>query len=105
VLAIMQPREDGGGELRWTGAAPRIWPTQPHQERLSGSLTGQDSGRGTFFHRHAVLHDQPTGARYTPAAAPAATNQPRFTVIDSVLSEEAVMGFEYGFSTTEPHAL
>ncbi len=67
-------------------------------------LTGQDSGRGTFFHRHAVLHDQVTGRSYIPLQH-LATNQPTFTVIDSVLSEEAVMGFEYGFSTTEPHCL
>jgi 2-oxoglutarate dehydrogenase E1 component len=67
-------------------------------------LTGQDSGRGTFFHRHAVLHDQVPGAAYVPLQH-LATNQPTFTVTDSVLSEEAVMGFEYGFSTTEPHCL
>jgi 2-oxoglutarate dehydrogenase E1 component len=51
-----------------------------------------------------VLHDQVTGRSYVPLQH-LATNQPTFTVIDSVLSEEAVMGFEYGFSTTEPHCL
>jgi 2-oxoglutarate dehydrogenase E1 component len=74
------------------------------QEGYAVRLTGQDSGRGTFFHRHAVLHDQLTGRSYVPLQH-LATNQPKFTVIDSVLSEEAVMGFEYGFSTTEPHCL
>ena len=68
-------------------------------------LTGQDSGRGTFFHRHAVLHDQAHRAGATCRCSTWPTNQPRFTVTDSVLSEEAVMGFEYGFSTTEPHCL
>ena len=71
---------------------------------FSVRLTGQDSGRGTFFHRHAVLHDQQTGDTYIPLQH-IAEPQPRFQVIDSVLSEEAVMGFEYGYSTTEPDAL
>jgi 2-oxoglutarate dehydrogenase E1 component len=67
-------------------------------------LVGQDAGRGTFFHRHAVWHDQTTGESYTPLKN-LSPSQPRFTVIDSLLSEEAVMGFEYGFSTTEPNCL
>ena len=67
-------------------------------------LTGQDCGRGTFFHRHVVLHDQQTGARHVPLMHINA-DQPRFNVTDSVLSEEAVLGFEYGFSTTDPSAL
>ncbi len=67
-------------------------------------LTGQDSGRGTFFHRHAVLHEQETGQRYVPLAN-LYPKQGRFTVIDSVLSEEAVMGFEFGYSTTDPATL
>ena len=67
-------------------------------------LSGQDAGRGTFFHRHAVLHDQASGNRHV-ALASLFDGQPRFTVIDSVLSEEAVMGFEYGYSTTDPDTL
>jgi 2-oxoglutarate dehydrogenase E1 component len=67
-------------------------------------LTGQDSARGTFFHRHAVLHDQASERTYIPLQH-VAERQPRFEVIDSVLSEEAVMGFEYGYSTTEPNTL
>jgi 2-oxoglutarate dehydrogenase E1 component len=67
-------------------------------------LTGQDAGRGTFFHRHAVLHDQATGRQHI-ALKQLFADQPRFTVIDSVLSEEAVMGFEYGYSTTDPETL
>ena len=67
-------------------------------------LTGQDSARGTFFHRHAVLHDQASDRTYIPLQH-VAERQPRFEVIDSVLSEEAVMGFEYGYSTTEPNTL
>ena len=66
--------------------------------------SGRTAGRGTFFHRHAVLHDQKT-ARRTSRCSTCKERQPRFQVIDSVLSEEAVMGFEYGYSTTEPDAL
>jgi 2-oxoglutarate dehydrogenase E1 component len=67
-------------------------------------ITGQDSGRGTFFHRHAVLHDQNTDATWVPLQH-IAEPQPHVQVIDSVLSEEAVMGFEYGYSTTDPGTL
>jgi 2-oxoglutarate dehydrogenase E1 component len=67
-------------------------------------ISGQDSGRGTFFHRHAVLHDQNTGAAHVPLKH-IAERQPRFEVIDSVLSEEAVLAFEYGYSQTDPGVL
>jgi 2-oxoglutarate dehydrogenase E1 component len=67
-------------------------------------LSGQDSGRGTFFHRHAVFHDQNSGAQHIPLQH-IKDGQPRFAVIDSLLSEEAVLGFEYGYSSTSPDAL
>jgi 2-oxoglutarate dehydrogenase E1 component len=67
-------------------------------------LTGQDSGRGTFFHRHAVLHDQSADRRHV-ALASLAEGQGRCRVTDSVLSEEAVLGFEYGYATTDPETL
>ena len=67
-------------------------------------LVGQDSGRGTFFHRHAVLHNQVNNREYTPLQQ--IDDRPNaFRVIDSLLSEEAVLGFEYGYSTTEPDTL
>ncbi len=106
VLAIMQARERmvaGDAPLDW-GCAENLAYASLIQEGFPVRLTGQDVGRGTFFHRHAVLHDQVSGRRYIPLQH-LATNQPTFTVTDSVLSEEAVMGFEYGFSTTEPHCL
>ena len=71
-------------------------------------LSGQDMGRGTFAHRHAVLHDQDRErwdqGSYTPLQH-IGKDQGDFLVIDSVLSEEAVLGFEYGFSSAEPNAL
>jgi 2-oxoglutarate dehydrogenase E1 component len=67
-------------------------------------LTGQDSGRGTFFHRHAVLHNQKDGSTYLPLQH-VSDKQKDFIVVDSLLSEEAVMGFEYGYSTADPETL
>jgi len=71
-------------------------------------ITGQDSGRGTFTHRHSVLHDQNRerwdAGSYVPLEH-VSDKQAPFTVIDSVLSEEAVLGFEYGYSTAEPNTL
>jgi 2-oxoglutarate dehydrogenase E1 component len=71
-----------------------------HRVRLSG----QDSERGTFSQRHSVLIDQETEQRYTPFNH-IGEGQARFEVINSMLSEEAVLGFEYGYSLAEPNAL
>lgn len=67
-------------------------------------LSGQDSGRGTFAHRHAVLYNQVDGKAYIPLAH-LDKKQAQFTVIDSILSEEAVMAFEYGYATSDPKTL
>ncbi len=67
-------------------------------------LVGQDSGRGTFFHRHAILHDQATDSYYLPLRQ-LVDNPEDVTIIDSLLSEEAVMAFEYGYSTADPDTL
>ncbi|MCB4365355.1 2-oxoglutarate dehydrogenase E1 component [Hydrogenophaga taeniospiralis] len=71
-------------------------------------LSGEDCGRGTFTHRHAVIHDQnrekwDTGT-YTPLQN-VADNQAPFVVIDSILSEEAVLGYEYGYASNDPNTL
>ena len=71
-------------------------------------LSGEDCGRGTFTHRHAVIHDQKREkwdeGTYIPLQH-VADNQAQFTVIDSILSEEAVLGFEYGYASAEPNTL
>ena len=71
-------------------------------------LSGEDCGRGTFTHRHSVLHDQQRtnwdDGTYIPLQN-VAEGQAPFTVIDSILSEEAVLGFEYGYAAAEPNTL
>ncbi len=67
-------------------------------------ITGQDSGRGTFFHRHAVLHNQADASTYMPLQH-IREGQGEIEIYDSVLSEEAVMAFEYGYATAEPTCL
>jgi 2-oxoglutarate dehydrogenase E1 component len=74
------------------------------REGMNVRLTGQDAERGTFSHRHAVLNDVKTGAKYAPLSAYASV-PPRFDIHNSPLSETAVMGFEYGYSTAAPRTL
>jgi 2-oxoglutarate dehydrogenase E1 component len=73
-------------------------------EGFNVRLSGQDVRRGTFFHRHATIHDYKTGERYTPLRHLAAEKY-RFVVNDTLLSEVGVLGFEYGYSTTDPDSL
>ena len=67
-------------------------------------LSGQDSGRGTFFHRHAVVYCQKDGNAYVPLRH-LGEDQANFLVTNSLLSEEAVLAFEYGYATTDPKTL
>jgi 2-oxoglutarate dehydrogenase E1 component len=106
VAKVMDDRRKMGA-----GALPVDWgfaETMAYASLLAQGfpvrISGQDSERGTFFHRHAVLHDQVAGGTWTPLQHLAA-DQPSFLVVDSLLSEEAVLAFEYGYATTEPQAL
>ena len=74
------------------------------EDGYSVRLSGQDSQRGTFFHRHAVLHNQKRFGTWTPLEH-LFEGQPRFRAINSMLSEVAVLGFEYGYCTAEPEGL
>jgi 2-oxoglutarate dehydrogenase E1 component len=73
-------------------------------EGTSVRLSGQDSGRGTFSHRHSVLVDQETESRYVPLNH-VRDGQAQFEVIDSLLSEEGVLGYEYGYTLSDPAGL
>jgi 2-oxoglutarate dehydrogenase E1 component len=73
-------------------------------EKKHVRLSGQDTGRGTFSHRHAVLHDQEDGRRWVPLAH-LEPGQGRFEIFDTPLAEGAPLGFEYGYSTADPHTL
>jgi len=68
-------------------------------------ISGQDTGRGTFFHRHAVVYDYKTGKKFVPLRQAENGDMAHFVAVDSMLSEEAVMAFEYGYSLSEPRAL
>jgi 2-oxoglutarate dehydrogenase E1 component len=93
----------GALSINWGFAETLAYGTllaEGHQVRF----TGQDVGRGTFSHRHAVLHNQKDSTTYC-SLQNIAKDQPRCDIYDSLLSEEAVLGFEYGYSTTNPAAL
>ncbi len=106
VQRILQDRRKmGSGEIPmdWGFAETMAYASlvdAGHPVRLSG----QDCGRGTFFHRHAELHNQEDDSIYVPLQH-IREGQADFTVINSILSEEAVLGFEYGYSSAAPEAL
>ncbi|MEB0207294.1 2-oxoglutarate dehydrogenase E1 component [Pseudomonas sp. CCC3.1] len=98
-----QKMQAGGLPINWGYAETMAYATlafEGHPIRM----TGQDIGRGTFSHRHAVLHNQKDASTYIPLQH-LYEGQPRFDLYDSLLSEEAVLAFEYGYSTTTPNAL
>jgi len=68
-------------------------------------ISGEDTGRGTFFHRHAVVYDYKTAKKFVPLRQVENGDMAHFVAVDSMLSEEAVMAFEYGYSVAEPRAL
>jgi 2-oxoglutarate dehydrogenase E1 component len=107
LLAARRDMGEGKAPLDWGMAENLAYASLVdggHPVRLSG----QDAGRGTFAHRHAVLHDQNRekwdAGVYTPLQN-IREGQANFLVIDSLLSEEAVLGFEYGYATAQPFEL
>ncbi|MCY4226695.1 MAG: 2-oxoglutarate dehydrogenase E1 component [Gammaproteobacteria bacterium] len=117
VQSILQDRiamAKGSRPFDWGCAEMLAYATLIDQGYLV-RLSGQDAGRGTFSHRHATLHDQKLpdatlhdqklARTHIPMQHNIADNPSNFLVINSLLSEEAVLGFEYGYATTEPNAL
>ena len=92
-----------GKQIDWATAESLAFGTLLN-EGFSVRLSGQDTGRGTFSQRHAVLRNQDNHDRYVPLQH-LAKNQKKFEVIDSLLSELGVLGFEFGYSLSEPETL
>jgi 2-oxoglutarate dehydrogenase E1 component len=90
--------------MNWGYAETMAYATLLH-EGYGVRLSGQDCGRGTFAHRHAALHDMKTGNVVVPLENVASNATNSALVIDSVLSEEAVLAFEYGYASSEPQYL
>ncbi len=106
IARIMETRRksiDEGAGIDWATAESLAFGTLL-VEGFKIRLSGQDSERGTFSHRHSVLMDQVNENKYTPLKH-LGKEQGDFEVINSMLSEEAVLGFEYGYSLAEPNAL
>lgn len=106
IIKLLQSREEmyaGKIPLDW-GAAEALAFAALVDEQVPVRICGQDSQRGTFSHRHSVLHDIDNGSVYFPLAniSPA---QARIDIINSPLTEGAVLGFEYGYSTVYPESL
>ncbi|MFV0477399.1 MAG: 2-oxoglutarate dehydrogenase E1 component [Parahaliea sp.] len=103
ILEDRRKMAAGAMPLNW-GAAETLAYASLLQAGYPVRLTGQDVGRGTFSHRHAVLHNQKDASLYIPLEH-ISENQADFTIHDSLLSEEAVLAFEYGYATTAPTGL
>jgi 2-oxoglutarate dehydrogenase E1 component len=107
VARLMEQRRamvhDPNGRIDW-GCAEALAIGSLLLEGTPVRMSGQDTRRGTFSHRHAVLHDVERPAEFVPLDNMRA-GQARFLVLDSMLSENAVLGFEFGFSVADPHEL
>ncbi len=103
LLGTRDKMVDSGAQVDWATAELLAFASLL-DEGYNIRLSGQDSERGTFSHRHAVLVDQENEARHCPLDH-ISKSQGRFEVINSMLSEEAVLGFDYGYSLAEPDAL
>ncbi|MGZ5112585.1 MAG: 2-oxoglutarate dehydrogenase E1 component [Usitatibacter sp.] len=107
LLAARREMGEGKAPLDW-GMAENLAYASLVDEGHPVRLSGQDAGRGTFAHRHAVLHDQNREKWDSGVYMPLQNireGQGNFVVIDSLLSEEAVLGFEYGYATAQPYEL
>ncbi|HZJ95635.1 MAG TPA: 2-oxoglutarate dehydrogenase E1 component [Thiopseudomonas sp.] len=103
ILKDRQKMAAGGLPINWGFAEIAAYATLLF-EGYPVRMTGQDVGRGTFSHRHAALHNQKDGETYI-GLQNLYKDQPRFSLYDSFLSEEAVLAFEYGYASTNPNAL
>ena len=103
ILADRDKMAHGELPMDW-GFAETLAYASLIDDGYSVRLSGQDAGRGTFSHRHAVLKNQARRQPYVPLRE-IGDDPSKFLVIDSLLSEEAVLGFEYGYATTEPRTL
>ena len=103
LLDARQQMFDGQSPLDW-GAAESLAYASLIDEQVAVRICGQDSQRGTFSHRHSVLHDVENGATYMPLAH-ISESQGVIDIINSPLTEGAVLGFEYGYSTAFPESL
>ena len=104
ILAKRQAMAEGREPMDWGFAEMAAFGTillDGHRVRLSG----QDSARGTFSHRHALMFDYVTGASYAPLKVLSKDQERGFVAYDSLLSEYGVLGFEYGYSVADPGAL
>jgi len=95
---------DGLAMVDWGCAETMAYATLVHEGGWV-RLSGEDSGRGTFFHRHAIVYDQQSGKSMVPIRQVETATLSHFIVVDSMLSEMAVLGYEYGYSVAEPRAL
>ena len=103
ILQDRQKMKEGELPLDW-GMAENLAYATLLDEQFSIRISGQDSGRGTFFHRHAAIHNTAKKETYIPLRH-IKEKQPDFLVINSLLSEEAVLAFEYGYSCSDPKTL
>ena len=107
ALKIFNDRKkmtDGSLDINW-GYAESMAYASLLQEGYPIRITGQDVRRGTFSHRHACVFDKDSGEGFIPLSKIARENNTRFDIYDSLLSEEAVLAFEYGYSATWPTGL
>ena len=106
IVKILNNRKEtvkSGSNIDWSTAEALAFGSLL-EEGYPVRLVGQDSGRGTFSQRHSVLRNQKDNSRYVPLNN-ISNNQKQFEVVDSFLSELAVLGFEYGYSLVEPNTL